>query len=148
MGILLLIYSFSIGQLVTVDSLKTPQITKSEDTTKKNSSKVFTKVEKGAFFEGGSKGWLRYLEHNLEVNVAEKQGLPKGKYTVIVEFIIDEDGSVTEVKPVAATKACTNCIIEAVRVIKNSPKWTPAMQSGKSVKYKSKQPIIFTVYDY
>ena len=138
-------YSFSIAQQVAEDSSKTSEVTRKADM---DSSKVFTKVEKEASFKGGAKGWLSYLEHNLDAKVAERQGLPKGIYTVVVEFVVDEDGIVTEVKPVAATKACTNCIKEAVRVIKSSPKWTPAMQSGKSVKYKAKQSIKFSVYDF
>ncbi len=144
----LFIYSFLVAQQAADDSLKSSQVTTRATTEKKDSSKVFTKVEKEASFEGGAIGWRRYLEQNTEVNVAERQGLPKGIYTVVVEFVVNEEGIVTEVKPVAATKACTNCIKEAVRVIKSSPKWTPAFQSGKAVKYKAKQSLKFTVYDY
>ena len=77
--------------------------------------------------------------------MAGRQGLGKGGYKVILEFTINEDGTIANTKPIAATKVCTNCIKEALRVISKSPKWIPAMKSDNPVKYKVKQSFIFEV---
>lgn len=106
---------------------------------------VFSKVDREASFEGGTDGWLEYLERKARANVAMDQGLPRGGYRVVVQFIVDIAGTVSNVKPIAAAKVCTSCIEEAVRVIKKSGKWLPAMQNGSPVKSLKKVSITFRV---
>jgi protein TonB len=61
----------------------------------------------------------------------------------VVQFIVDKDGNVSEVK--ALTSHGYGMEEEAVRVIKRGPKWTPAIQNGRQVKAYRKQPITFVV---
>lgn len=136
------------AQQSTVDSANRTDLKLGTNSDGSDTSKVFEKVDEIAAFQGGAEAWRKYLQRNLATDVAQKQGLPKGGYTVIVEFVVNEDGNVTDVKPVAASKACTDCIKEAVRVIKNSPRWIPAMLNNSPVKYRHKQKFIFTVYDF
>ena len=60
---------------------------------------------------------------------------------VFVEFIINKDGSLTEIKFIKGIGA--GCDEEAVRVIQSAPAWNPAKQRGKAVKQRYTLPIIF-----
>ena len=105
--------------------------------------KVFTVVQIPAEFPGGLPAWSKYLERNLNRDLPVENGAPPGKYTVIVSFIVDKNGGISEVKaendPGYGTKD------EAVRVIKRGPNWKPAIQNGRQVIYRHKQSITFMV---
>ena len=105
--------------------------------------KVFEKVEIEASYPGGEKAWIRYLQLNLDAAVPTKKKAPAGVYTVIVQFIVDKDGNITEPKPL--TNHGYGMEAEVVRVIKSAPNWKPAMQGGRKVKAYRKQPVTFQV---
>lgn len=99
--------------------------------------KTFTKVEIESDYPGGPMAWKRFLERNLRFPpVEDVQG------TVVVQFIVDRDGNVSEVEAVSGPEELRG---EAVRVIKKSGKWTPAIQNGRQVKSIKKQPITFRI---
>lgn len=108
-----------------------------------NYDQTFTKVEVEADFPGGMGAWRKFLERNLSADVATSAGAPAGSYTVVVQFIVDKEGNVSEVK--AQTSHGYGMEEEAVRVIKRSGKWTPAIQNGRQVKAYRKQPVTFMV---
>ncbi len=103
---------------------------------------VFTKVEVDAKYPGN---WRSFLERNLDGQVAVDNGASPGTYTVIIQFIVDVAGNVSDVK--ALTSVGFGMEQEAVRVIKKSGKWNPAIQNGREVKAYRKQPITFQVTD-
>jgi len=107
--------------------------------------KIFTRVEKEAKFPGGMEAWKRYLERNLNGNIAADQGAPTGKYTVKVQFIVDREGSISNVQTIEVPTACPGCGLEAVNVIKKGPKWEPAIQNGRKVVYQAVQSVTFEV---
>jgi protein TonB len=107
--------------------------------------KVFTKVEKEAKFPGGPEGWRKYLERNLDANVAANDGAATGNYQVKVQFIVDKEGNISNVQAIDVPKACPSCGPEAVKVIKKGPKWEPAVQNGRNVIYQAIQFITFIV---
>lgn len=100
-------------------------------------------VEKQAEFPGGQKGWVRYLENNLDRDLPVRQGAPVGKYTVIVSFWVDEEGNITNVK--AENNPGYGTMEEAIRVLKNGPKWVPATQNGKNIVYRQRQALVFMI---
>ncbi len=106
-------------------------------------NKVFEKVEVEASFPGGLSAWSRYLQRNLNSNAPIDNGAPPGSYTVIVQFIVDKSGSISDVK--ALTNHGYGMEEEAIRAIKRGPKWTPAIQNGRNVNAYRKQPITFVV---
>jgi protein TonB len=106
-------------------------------------TKVFEKVEVEAEFPGGISAWARYLQRNLNSNAPVDNGAPPGSYTVIVQFIVDKQGSISDVK--ALTKHGYGMEDEAIRAIRKGPKWTPAIQNGRNVNAYRKQPITFVV---
>ncbi len=107
--------------------------------------KVFTKVEKEAKFPGGPGAWSKYLERNLNAQVASDDGAAVGNYTVKVQFIVDKEGAISNVTAIEVPKACPSCGPEAVKVIKRGPKWDPAVQNGRNVIYQAIQHITFQV---
>ena len=106
-------------------------------------NKIFDKVEIEASFPGGDSKWRRYLEQNCNGQVATDNGAPEGTYTTIVQFVVDKEGNISDVK--AMTNHGYGMEGEAMRVIKKGPKWTPAVQNGRQVKAYRKQPITFQV---
>jgi periplasmic protein TonB len=105
--------------------------------------KVFTTVQIEAEFPGGRAAWQKYLERNLNRDLPSENGAAPGKYTVIVSFLVDKNGNISDVQadndPGFGTKD------EAIRVIKKGPAWKPAVQNGRNVAYRARQPITFVV---
>lgn len=60
---------------------------------------------------------------------------------VVVEFIVEKDGSVSSVKVVKSLDESVDA--EAVKVIKASPKWKPGIHNGKRVRVKIALPVEF-----
>jgi len=100
--------------------------------------KTFTKVEIESEYPGGAAAWYRYLSKNLvypdEAVSAEIQG------QVVVRFIVDKEGNVSDVEAVSGPEELRDA---AVRVIKKSGNWNPAIQNGRKVKSYKSQPINF-----
>lgn len=106
---------------------------------------VFTKVEIEASFPGGDIAWRKYLEKALPAFDPADHGAPISYYTVVVQFIVDKEGNITEVKPL--TSYGYGMEEEVVRIIKKGPKWSPAILNGKPVKAYRNQPVTFVVED-
>lgn len=97
---------------------------------------IFRKVEIESEFEGGPAAWIRFVSKNFRVpEMAEGDG---GCATVRVQFIVDKEGNVSEVKALDGPEALQN---EAIRVIRLSKKWKPAIQNGRPVNSYKIQPI-------
>lgn len=102
----------------------------SEDNSVYNSAGIEVKPE----FSGGMSKFYNYISKNyISPNVP---GL-KGK--VIVSFVIEKDGSITDIKVLRDIGYGSG--EEAVRVLKNCPKWTPAEQNGKKVRCQYMLPL-------
>jgi periplasmic protein TonB len=100
--------------------------------------KTFTKVEIESEYPGGASAWQRYLNKNLRYPQDAIDNEVQG--TVVVQFIVDRAGAVSDVEAISGPKELRD---EAVRVIKKSGTWTPAVQNGRQVKSYKKQPIVF-----
>ena len=92
---------------------------------------------------GDEEAWKRYLMSYLNFMVPYDNGAPIGNYTVIVQFIIEENGNVSDVK--AHTNFGYGMEEEVVRLIKKGPKWSPAIKDGKPIKAYQKRPVTFVV---
>jgi len=130
----------NIATPVAIDEGKQIVEEKKEDP---DENKIFDKVEIEAAFPGGDSKWRRYLETNCNGQVATDNGAPEGTYTTIIQFVVDKEGNISDVRPM--TNHGYGMEEEAMRVIKKGPKWTPAIQNGRSVKAYRKQPITFQV---
>ena len=114
-------------------------------TTPDDGGGIFPRVEIEAKFPGGLEEWRRFLERNLRSDVPIENGASSGKYTVIVSFVVDKEGTISDVQ--AENDPGYGTAAEAVRVIKKSNKWIPAIQNGRNVMYRQKQSIAFLVND-
>jgi hypothetical protein len=110
---------------------------------KTNTDSVFSKVDKEAEFPSGDAGWRNYIERNLDPNIPINNKAPEGSYQVMVNFIVNKDGSINYVN--AETHFGYGMEDEAVRIIKNSPKWIAGSQNGRLVNSYRRQPITFLV---
>jgi hypothetical protein len=105
--------------------------------------KIFDKVEIEASFPGGDGKWRQYLEKNINNKIATKNGAPKGTYTTIVQFVVDMEGNISDLK--ALTNHGYGMEQEAIRAIQNGPKWNAAIQGSRLVRSYRRQPITFQV---
>ena len=100
---------------------------------------VFTIVENQPEFPGGMAAFYKYVGDNMDYpSQARRMGI-EGR--VYVQFVVDKDGTVTEVKAVKGIGA--GCDEEAERVLRQAPKFKPGKQRGRAVKVRMVLPIIF-----
>jgi TonB family protein len=101
---------------------------------------VFVVVEQPAVFQGQDlNGFRDWVMQNLKYpEVAAENGI-QGK--VYVQFAVSSKGDVVDVKVLRGVDPSLDK--EAIRVIKSSPKWTPAKQGGKDVKQQFVIPLSF-----
>ncbi|REE05977.1 energy transducer TonB [Marinoscillum furvescens] len=100
---------------------------------------VFTIVEDQPEFPGGMAAFYKYVGDQMSYpSQARRMGI-EGR--VYVQFVVDKDGTVTEVKAVKGIGA--GCDEEAERVLRESPKFKPGKQRGRAVKVRMVLPIIF-----
>ncbi len=98
---------------------------------------IFRSVEIESIYPAGMQAWLRFLSKNYRV--PEEAISTETSGTVIVQFVVDKEGNVSDVQAVEGPEVLR---AEAVRVIKKSGKWTPAIQNGRKVNSYKRQPII------
>ena len=102
-------------------------------------SRVFDVVEEMPKFPGGDEGMMQFL--NSEVKYP-KEALEKGTQgRVVVTFIVNTDGSVSDPKVVKSVNPALDA--EAIRVVNAMPKWTPGKQNGHTVRVKFTIPVTF-----
>lgn len=101
-----------------------------------------TIVEVDAKFIGD---WHKFLLRNLRADVPVNNNAPPGRYTVLIQFVVDKEGNVSDIKPL--TKHGYGLEEEAIRVLKKATKWEPAIQNGYQVKAYRRQPITFDVLE-
>ena len=104
---------------------------------------VYQIVEQMPQYTGGEEAMMKYVAENIKYPQAAKDKNISGR--VFVGFVIEKDGSVSNVKVVRGIGG--GCDEEAARVIKEMPKWKPGMQKGKPVRVNYMMPIFFKLDD-
>ena len=105
----------------------------------KDGKEVFDVTEIQPSPAGGMEGWMKYLAESLQYpEEAKKQGI---EGTVIMTFIINSDGTISDVETLRGVGG--GCEEEAMRVIQNAPNWTPAQNGGKPVNCRMRLPLKF-----
>lgn len=99
----------------------------------------FRVVEDLPQFPGGYLEFMKWLTRNLKYPIAAEERKLQGK--VIAEFIVNKDGSVTDVNIVKSLNSY--CDREALRVLRMMPRWTPGIQDDKPCRTKVCIPIVF-----
>ena len=104
-----------------------------------NNEAIFSVVENEPEFPGGVEALYKFISKNV---VYPKKALKDGiEGKVVVEFVIEANGSVTNVKVFKSVNPDLDK--EAVRVVSMMPKWKPGSQGGKNVRSRFRIPINF-----
>jgi TonB-dependent SusC/RagA subfamily outer membrane receptor len=94
-------------------------------------------------FPGGEEALAKYFKQNLNHNLPLDRGGPEGIYTVVLSFLIEEDGTVSNIE--ARTDPGYGTAEEAIRVLKKGPNWIPSERDGKKGNYLERLSIEFVV---
>jgi Ca-activated chloride channel family protein len=100
---------------------------------------VFSMIEQMPEYPGGEKALQAYLNNHIQYPEEAKENGIQGR--VYVSFVVDTDGSITNVKIIRGVDPLLDA--EAIRVIKAMPKWLPGKQRGKAVRASYTIPISF-----
>jgi TonB family protein len=101
----------------------------------------FVSLETQPAFPGGMNNFYTYLKQNLRYPADAKTNKVEGK--VFLSFVVEKDGSLMDIK--VDRKLGQGTDEEAVRVLKESPKWQPGIQNGNVVRVKYNIPISFNL---
>lgn len=102
-------------------------------------NKVFDVVEQMPSFPGGPSALMQYLSNNVKYPVVAQENGVQGR--VVVSFVVERDGSITDVKVVRSVDPSLDR--EASRVVSSMPKWIPGKQNGSPVRVKYNVPVSF-----
>ena len=103
---------------------------------------IFTVVESMPVFPGGDAGVHAYLQENTTFPKQAREVGIAG--TVYVAFVVEKDGSISDVRILRGIGG--GCDEEAMRVVKNMPRWTPGKQRSIPVRVNFNLGIKFTLY--
>lgn len=106
-----------------------------------NPNQIYNTVETKPEYPGGIGKFYQYVGQNYRIpNELQKTGV---NGTVIVSFVVEKDGSLTDIKVIRDLGYGTG--EEAIRVLKKSKKWRPGIQKGKAVRVSYTLPIRLVV---
>lgn len=111
---------------------------------KKTDDEPLMVVQIEAGYPGGLSAWARFLNKNLRYPDDALNINLSG--TVMVQFVVDLEGNVSDVQAISGPET-GGLREEAIRVIKRSGKWDPAIQNGRHVKAYRRQPVTFVQGD-
>lgn len=106
---------------------------------KPKEEQIFVAVEQPAEFPGGMAALMRWLNNNMRYPEAAQQNDIQGR--VIVNFVVEKDGSIANVK--IAKGVDKDLDREALRVVKKMPKWQPGKNNGVAVRSYFNLPVTF-----
>ena len=119
--------------------LKAKEVIAQPEPPKQEETKVFDVVEEMPSFPGGPGALMSFLSSNIKYPVVAEENGIQGR--VIVAFVVERDGSITDVRVVKSVDQSLDK--EAVRVVKSMPHWIPGKQNGSAVRVKYTVPVTF-----
>ena len=115
----------STGKVQTVEVK--PQVSETQ---------VYTEVEQLAEFPGGINKFRASVGNNFDTGVMDGD---EGTVKTTITFVVERDGSITDVKADGSNKTFNAEAIRTVKSVKN--KWSPAKIDGKPVRYRYRLPL-------
>ncbi len=104
-----------------------------------NKNSVYDVVEQMPSFPGGISGLRTYLNQNIRYPAEAQEICVQGR--VVVSFVVEKDGHISDVTVLRSVDPSLDK--EAVRVIRNMPRWTPGKQGGEPVRVRYNVPVSF-----
>ena len=112
---------------------------KTSDNSSVPTEDIFVVVEQQPEYPDGVEAMMKFLGDSVRYPIeAQEKGI-QGR--VIVNFVVNKDGSITDVNVVRGVDPSIDA--EAVRVIESMPKWKPGKQRGKEVNVRYTLPVVF-----
>ena len=102
---------------------------------------IYTIVQTPPQFPGGAKSLHKFLIKNLRYPKKAQEAGIEGK--VHVKFIVEKDGSLSNIEILKGMASCEACNAEAIRLIKSMPKWEVGKQNGNPVRVQYQIPVLF-----
>ena len=133
------VYDEVIGRTGGVDDESIPIPNPYLDIDLESSDRVFDVVEQMPSFPGGQQKLMEYLSENTRYPEGLGESCIQGR--VILTFVVERDGSISDVKVVRSLDPLLDK--EAVRVVSSMPKWIPGKQNGVAVRVKYTIPVTF-----
>ncbi len=133
------LFTFLISLIVCNLSAQVSETAKISDQHLEDS--VLRKVEIEAKFPGGDDQWNQYVKQEIEKHIDKLSRNKKSNGTCEIQFIVDKDGSITNVEALSLKNSLLAKIL--INAIKEGPKWIPAFQHGKVVKAWRRQKVTF-----
>lgn len=106
-----------------------------------NSDEIIDMSEDFPSFPGGEKGLKDYLRNNLNYPKLARDYNVTGR--VVIEFVIEKDGSIGNVKVLESKGFGLD--EEGIRVVKSMPQWNPGTLNQKPARFRYRLPIVFTL---
>lgn len=115
-----------------------------------NSSAAYPYIDSPPLYPGGNGKLEKYFTANAgmtdAIKKAKEAGAPMGIYTVMVRFAVNPNGSISDVKTLG--KPVGYGFEEAaLKLVKESGKWTPANVEGENTKGYLQIPVRFAILD-
>jgi TonB family protein len=104
---------------------------------------MFIHCETQPEFPGGMEALMDYLKANIRYPQEAKERGKQGR--VIVQFIVEEDGTLTEGKVMKPVDPQLDA--EAIRIMRSMPKWKPGETRGKPTRMRFTFPVSFRLKD-
>lgn len=104
-----------------------------------NRNSVYDVVEQMPSFPGGISGLRTYLNQNIRYPAEAQEICVQGR--VVVSFVVEKDGHISDVTVLRSVDPSLDK--EAVRVVRNMPRWTPGKQGGEPVRVRYNVPVSF-----
>lgn len=104
-----------------------------------NSTRVYDVVEQMPSFPGGISGLRTYLNQNIRYPAEAQENCVQGR--VVVSFVVGKDGHISDVTVLRSVDPSLDK--EAIRVIRNMPRWSPGKQGGEPVRVRYNVPVSF-----
>ena len=102
---------------------------------------IFTVCEQMPEFPGGAMEMMKYIQSQIKYPPnAQTEGLSG---TCFLKFVVTSEGSITDVQVLKGLPRCSECDLEAIRVVENMPNWKPGRQNGQVIYVYFNLPINF-----
>ena len=105
-------------------------------------SEIYTIVEQMPEPKDGISSFVQYISQNIVYPKSAQEAKIQGK--CYIKFVVEEDGSLSNISVLKGVPNCLECDQEAIRVVKSyNQKWNPGNQKGKPVRVYYNLPINF-----
>jgi periplasmic protein TonB len=105
---------------------------------------IFTIVEEMPEPPGGIAAFYKYVGSHVQYPAMAREAGISGK--AFLKFVVETDGSISDVQVIKGVAGCSECDKEAIRVIKSYPeKWKPGRQNGRPARVYYNLPVSFKI---